>query len=192
MAQKDLTAPTSTTGTDTQVVTGSRRGSKFALDFASISDNEITYIDEASASVTYVGTAAISSATSSAVWKIKKLTTSGTVTSILFADGNANYDNVWDDRASIVTSSSGAGTIIVRAALNSSIAVSTGVQPQFAAVWEALATDFNNAGTMGEKLNDAGAAGNPLAALLVDDVDAGTFGERVQKLLTTAKFLGLK
>lgn len=34
--------------------------------------------------------------------------------------------------ASIVTSASGAGTIIVRAALNSSIVVSTGVQPQFA------------------------------------------------------------
>lgn len=35
--------------------------------------------------------------------------------------------------ASIVTSSSGAGTIIVRAELNSPITVSTGVQPQFAA-----------------------------------------------------------
>jgi hypothetical protein len=35
--------------------------------------------------------------------------------------------------ASIVTTSSGAGTIIVRAALNSSISVSNGVQPQFAA-----------------------------------------------------------
>lgn len=35
--------------------------------------------------------------------------------------------------AAIVTTSSGAGTIVVRAALNSSIAVSTGVQPQFAA-----------------------------------------------------------
>lgn len=34
--------------------------------------------------------------------------------------------------ASIVTSSSGAGTIIVRAALNTSIPVSTGIQPQFA------------------------------------------------------------
>lgn len=33
--------------------------------------------------------------------------------------------------ASIVTTSSGAGTIIVRAALNSSISVSNGVQPQF-------------------------------------------------------------
>lgn len=35
--------------------------------------------------------------------------------------------------ASIVTTSSGAGTIIVRAALNTSIPVSTGIQPQFAA-----------------------------------------------------------
>lgn len=35
--------------------------------------------------------------------------------------------------ASIVTTSSGAGTIIARAALTSSIVVSTGVQPQFAA-----------------------------------------------------------
>lgn len=35
--------------------------------------------------------------------------------------------------ASIVTSSSGAGTIIVKAALDSSISVSTGVQPLFAA-----------------------------------------------------------
>ena len=34
--------------------------------------------------------------------------------------------------ASIVTTSSGAGTIIARAALTSSITVSTGVQPQFA------------------------------------------------------------
>lgn len=33
--------------------------------------------------------------------------------------------------ASIVTSASGAGTIIVRAALNTSIPVSTGIQPQF-------------------------------------------------------------
>lgn len=35
--------------------------------------------------------------------------------------------------ASIVTTSAGAGTIIVRAALSSSISVTNGVQPQFAA-----------------------------------------------------------
>lgn len=35
--------------------------------------------------------------------------------------------------ASIVTSASGAGTIVVRGALSSSITVTTGIQPQFAA-----------------------------------------------------------
>lgn len=35
--------------------------------------------------------------------------------------------------AAIVTSASGAGSIVVRAALNTSIPVSTGIQPQFAA-----------------------------------------------------------
>lgn len=60
------------------------------------------------------------------------------------------------------------------------------------AVWNALATDFNAVGTMGEKLNDAGSAGNPWAALLADNVDPDTFGEFVQKLLTVGKFLGLK
>ena len=34
---------------------------------------------------------------------------------------------------SIVTTSSGAGTIIVKGALNSSVAVATGIQPQFSA-----------------------------------------------------------
>lgn len=60
------------------------------------------------------------------------------------------------------------------------------------AVWSASTSDFNVSGTMGKSLNDAGAAGNPWAALLDDNNDPGTFGERVQKLLTVAKFLGLK
>lgn len=61
-----------------------------------------------------------------------------------------------------------------------------------AAVWNAVASAYTDPGTMGEKLNDAGGAGNPWASLLVDNADPGTFGERVQKLLTVAKFLGLK
>ncbi len=44
------------------------------------------------------------------------------------------------------------------------------------AVWGALATSNNSAGSMGEKLNDAGSAGNPWAALLADNVDPDTFG----------------
>lgn len=38
----------------------------------------------------------------------------------------------------------------------------------------------------------SGAGGNPWEALLVSNNDPGTFGERVQKLLTAAKFLALK
>lgn len=52
------------------------------------------------------------------------------------------------------------------------------------AVWAALAAANNTSGTMGEKLNDAGAAGNPWAALLAANNDPGTFGELVQLLET--------
>jgi hypothetical protein len=50
------------------------------------------------------------------------------------------------------------------------------------AVWDAAASDFNNAGTMGELMNDAGAAGNPWSAALASNNSAGTFGEFVQNL----------
>ena len=57
-------------------------------------------LDEASATVSYIGEATTGSATSSAVWRIKKMdTTTGTV--ITWADGNDNFDNVWDNRASL-------------------------------------------------------------------------------------------
>lgn len=60
------------------------------------------------------------------------------------------------------------------------------------AVWSSLAADNNEPNTMGEKLNDAGSAGNPWAANLVDNNTPNTFGWFVQKLLTVAKFLGLR
>lgn len=60
------------------------------------------------------------------------------------------------------------------------------------AVWGATAADNNQAGTMGEKVNDAGSAGNPWAADLSTNNTEGTFGWFVQKLVTVAKFLGLK
>lgn len=62
-----------------------------------------TRIDEASATVTYIGDAAIGSATSAAVWRVKKIdTTSGT--SITFADGDGTFTKIWDDRATITYS----------------------------------------------------------------------------------------
>ena len=60
-------------------------------------------------------------------------------------------------------------------------------------VWNALTAGHTTAGTTGKALTDAGAAGNPWSASVTGNTDAGTFGELVgKKLLTIAKFLGLK
>ena len=49
----------------------------------------------------YWGEAEPGSAKSSAVWRIKKLTWSGSsVTDIQWADGTTGFSKVWDDRAS--------------------------------------------------------------------------------------------
>ena len=62
---------------------------------------ELTYIDQASDSVTYLGYAKTGTATSAGSWQIKKILTSGSITSIAYADGNDDYDNVWDNRDSL-------------------------------------------------------------------------------------------
>lgn len=62
---------------------------------------EKTIIDEASATVTYVGTALVATGTDGALWQITRITESGTTTTIETADGDDNYDNVWDNRASL-------------------------------------------------------------------------------------------
>lgn len=59
-----------------------------------------TRIDDSATPIIYIGKAPIASGTSSAVWQVVKLdTTSGLVKT--FADGNASFDNVWDNRASL-------------------------------------------------------------------------------------------
>lgn len=50
----------------------------------------------------YIGKGKRNSASSDASWQIKKLTWSGgNLVSITLADGNAEFDNIWDDRASL-------------------------------------------------------------------------------------------
>jgi len=65
---------------------------------------EKTLIDAVDSTQTYIGKSGHGSSTSSAVWQIKKILTSGTVTTISYADGNDSYDNVWDDRSSLTYS----------------------------------------------------------------------------------------
>lgn len=72
------------------------------------------------------------------------------------------------------------GNLVGNASLEANIFVNSGsatTQEIVEAVWSAIAADYFAAGTMGEKLNDAGGAADPW-----DDVRA----------LTVGKFLGLK
>lgn len=57
-------------------------------------------MDEASSTITYVGEAAAGSATSGAVWRIKRISTAAGV-AIEWADGDTDFNNVWDNRAAL-------------------------------------------------------------------------------------------
>lgn len=58
-------------------------------------------VDTVSSSLVYIGEAAISVTQAAAFWKIKRITTTGSIVQIEWADGNEDYDNVWNDRASL-------------------------------------------------------------------------------------------
>lgn len=61
-------------------------------------------IDQASATVTYIGQAAPGTATSAAGWRIQRMSVSGTVTTFEYADGDLSFNNIWDNRASLTYS----------------------------------------------------------------------------------------
>jgi hypothetical protein len=61
----------------------------------------ITQLDDVGGGVTYVGLADPGSATSGALWQIKQITETGADIVVLFADGDSNFDKVWDDRLSL-------------------------------------------------------------------------------------------
>ena len=58
-------------------------------------------IDEVSDSITYQGYAEAGTLESAPLWAMRKILKSGTVTSTTWADGNINYDNIWNDRADL-------------------------------------------------------------------------------------------
>lgn len=59
--------------------------------------NQVIF-DDYSNTVTYVGESIQGTATSSALWRIRKVEIYNTITSIKFADSNDLFDNVWDNR----------------------------------------------------------------------------------------------
>ena len=58
-------------------------------------------IDEASATVSYIGEAVPSATTSQALWRIRKWDITTNPKTLFFADADDNFDNVWDDRATL-------------------------------------------------------------------------------------------
>jgi hypothetical protein len=60
-----------------------------------------TEIDQTNPLVVYVGQAQPGTAKSAALWRIKRITESGTETSIDWAGGSADFVNVWDNRTSL-------------------------------------------------------------------------------------------
>lgn len=59
-------------------------------------------------------------------------------------------------------------------------------------VWSAVAVDNDISGTMGEKLNAAGTAGDPWTTDLTSYNTPGTAGKKMKDNLTQNNFLGLK
>lgn len=61
----------------------------------------LTKVDTASTTITYIGKANPGSLGSEDKWQILRIQTSGTVDTFEWADGNENFDNVWDNRVSL-------------------------------------------------------------------------------------------
>jgi YD repeat-containing protein len=58
---------------------------------------------DAQGNVIYVGYASPGSLSSQPVWRIKKMNydAAGNLISVKYADGDLNFDNVWDDRENL-------------------------------------------------------------------------------------------
>ena len=67
-----------------------------------IPSNLTLQMDDNGSGITYVGEAEIGTSTASATWRIKMLDESGDPELIIkWADGDDEFDNIWDDRASL-------------------------------------------------------------------------------------------
>jgi hypothetical protein len=60
--------------------------------------------DQSVAGVAFIGKAPLGSLPSAAVWQIKKIDETGSVLIINWADGDSNFDNIWNDRVSLTYS----------------------------------------------------------------------------------------
>lgn len=80
---------------------------------------------------------------------------------------------------SLTASPSGTGEMVLEIFVNQSDATVTQI---VSAVWSALAADFDESGTMGEKMNAAGTAGDPWTTDLSGYNTAGTAGKTMKQI----------
>lgn len=69
-------------------------------------DNKIFFepvlVDESNPNIIYKGFASPAAKLDEAVWAIQKISNTGDVCSYQWADGNKNFDNVWNNRATLL------------------------------------------------------------------------------------------
>ena len=58
-------------------------------------------VDTTNGAVIYTGYAPLTSATSAAVWQIKRITITGALISEEWADGDTSFNNIWTNRAAL-------------------------------------------------------------------------------------------
>ena len=71
---------------------------------SSIDTQYTVLLDQVSSTLSYIGEAAPKSTTSAAVWRIRRLNTASGI-ELFYADGDTRFDNIWDNRASLIYTS---------------------------------------------------------------------------------------
>lgn len=117
---------------------------------------------------------------------VASITASGTV--------SANISALIPIAAALIGSTSMSSNLTGIGRLEADLTPYTELSPESlaAAILNAALASYNEAGSVGEALNNVGASGNPWASDTSSNTSSGTFGELMQKLLTKAQFLGLK
>jgi len=89
-------------------VESSTRSGKSAIEVAlgSVDANSnqetITLIDTSNSNYVFIGSALPSSLSSDSAWRIQRVDLTGNEIKILFADSNQGFNNIWDNRASLI------------------------------------------------------------------------------------------
>lgn len=122
------------------------------------------------------GTCALAGAANATLAATAELSGSGSLTGTIGALGG------------VIAALAGSGTLAAGSYATGTLAADilpyTELSPQSlaAAVWDALASSYNTAGSMGEKLNGAGSAGNPWT----ETIETGLNAAQAMRLITAA------